>query len=41
MLESGQRVARPNDKGEMQLLDDKGRAEEVRRVQGAANIACN
>ncbi len=30
-LESGQRIARLNEKGEREVLDDKGRAEELRR----------
>lgn len=32
-LESGQRIARPNDKGEREFLDDAGRADEVRRAR--------
>ena len=30
-LESGQRMARPNDKGEREILDDRGRSDEIRR----------
>lgn len=32
-LDSGQRLARVNDKGEREVLDDKARAEEVRRAR--------
>ena len=32
-LESGIRVVRTNEKGEREVLDDKGRAEEVRRAR--------
>lgn len=31
-LDSGQRIARSNAKGELEVLDDKGRAEEKRRA---------
>lgn len=40
MLESGVRVARPNDKGEREFLDDKARADEVNRTRGAVNDNC-
>jgi hypothetical protein len=40
MLESGVRVARPNDKGEREFLDDKGRADEVNRTRAAVNDNC-
>jgi hypothetical protein len=39
-LESGQRIARINDKGEREVLDDKGRAEEMRRAREVANSDC-
>jgi hypothetical protein len=41
MLESGQRVARPNAQGEMEVLGDKARAEESQRVRALASNACN
>jgi hypothetical protein len=40
MLESGQRVARPNAQGEMEVLGDKARAEESQRVRALASSAC-
>lgn len=40
MLESGARVARPNEKGEREFLDDKARADEVNRTRGAVNDNC-
>jgi hypothetical protein len=40
MLESGVRVARPNDKGEREFLDDKARADEVSRSRSAVNDNC-
>lgn len=40
MLESGVRVARPNDKGEREFLDDKARAEETNRARSAVNDNC-
>jgi hypothetical protein len=40
MLESGVRVARPNDKGEREFLDDKARAEEVNRSRAAVTANC-
>lgn len=39
-LESGQRIARVNEKGEREVLDDKGRAEEMRRAREVANSDC-
>jgi flagellar biosynthesis/type III secretory pathway protein FliH len=32
-LESGQRIARTNEKGEREILDDKARADELRRTR--------
>lgn len=40
MLESGVRVARPNEKGEREFLDDKARAEEVNRSRAAVGDNC-
>jgi hypothetical protein len=40
-LESGQRIARVNDKGEREILDDKGRAEEQRRARDAIAANCS
>ena len=39
-LESGQRVARSNDKGEREILDDKGRADETRRAREVVASDC-
>src|SRR5262245_57018141 len=39
-LESGQRIARTNDKGEREVLDDKGRAEEMRRANDVITSDC-
>ena len=39
-LESGQRIARVNDKGEREVLDDKGRADEMRRAREVATSDC-
>jgi len=39
-LDSGQRMARVNDKGEREVLDDKGRAAEVRRAQEVVTSDC-
>jgi len=39
-LESGQRIARTNDKGEREILDDKGRADEMRRANEAIASDC-
>ena len=39
-LESGQRMARTNDKGEREVLDDKARAEETKRTRGIIASEC-
>lgn len=39
-LESGQRIARTNDKGEREVLDDKGRAEEMRKAREVVASDC-
>ena len=39
-LESGQRIARVNEKGEREVLDDKGRADEMRRAREVVNSDC-
>ena len=39
-LESGMRMARINDKGEREVLDDKMRAEEMKRARDVANAEC-
>ena len=39
-LENGQRIARVNDKGEREVLDDKGRAEETRRARDVIASDC-
>lgn len=39
-LESGQRIARTNDKGEREVLDDKGRADEQRRAREVVASDC-
>jgi hypothetical protein len=39
-LESGQRIARFNAKGEREVLDDKGRAEELAQARDAAAANC-
>jgi hypothetical protein len=39
-LESGQRLARTNEKGEREILDDKGRAEETRRARSVIASDC-
>ncbi len=39
-LESGQRIARPNDKGERDFLDDAGRADETRRAREVIASDC-
>ncbi len=39
-LESGQRVARSNDKGEREFLDDKARADETRRAREVIASDC-
>jgi hypothetical protein len=39
-LESGIRVVRTNEKGEREVLDDRSRAEELRRAQAAIASEC-
>ena len=39
-LDSGQRMARFNDKGEREVLDDAGRAAEMRRARDIATSDC-
>lgn len=39
-LDSGQRIARMNDKGEREVLDDSARAEELRRAREAVAANC-
>jgi hypothetical protein len=39
-LEGGQRIARTNDKGEREVLDDKGRADEMRRAREVIASDC-
>jgi hypothetical protein len=39
-LESGQRIARTNEKGEREILDDKGRADELRRTREIIATDC-
>jgi len=39
-LDTGQRIARTNDKGEREILDDKGRAEEMRRANEVIASDC-
>ncbi len=39
-LQSGQRMARINDKGEREILDDKGRADEMRRANEVVASEC-
>lgn len=39
-LESGMRMARINDKGEREVLDDKMRADEMKRARDVANAEC-
>ena len=39
-LEGGQRMARTNDKGEREILDDKGRADEMRRANEVIAAEC-
>jgi hypothetical protein len=40
-LEGGQRIARTNEKGEREVLDDKGRAEEMRRAREVIASDCS
>jgi hypothetical protein len=39
-LEGGQRIARTNDKGEREVLDDAGRADELRRTRAVIASDC-
>ncbi len=39
-LESGQRLARTNDQGQREILDDKGRADELRRARDVVASDC-
>lgn len=39
-LDSGLRIARVNDKGEREILDDAGRAAELRRIRGVITTDC-
>lgn len=39
-LEGGQRIARMNEKGEREVIDDKGRAEEMRRAREVIASEC-
>lgn len=39
-LEDGMRMARVNDKGEREILDDKGRAEEIKRARDVVSSDC-
>lgn len=40
-LDGGQRIARTNEKGEREILDDKGRAEELRRAREVIASDCS
>lgn len=39
-LESGQRIARTNEKGEREILDDRGRADEMRQAREVIASDC-
>lgn len=39
-LDSGQRIARVNDKGEREVIDDKARADEQRQARAVINSDC-
>lgn len=39
-LESGQRLARTNERGEREVLDDRGRAEELRAARAVISSDC-
>ncbi len=39
-MDSGMRVARVNDKGEREILDDNARAAEQRRLQSIIDSDC-
>jgi len=40
MLEDGMRIARVNDKGEREVLDDKARADEMKRARDIVSSDC-
>jgi hypothetical protein len=40
-LDSGVRIARTNEKGEREFLDDKARAQEVQRTRDALASECS
>ena len=40
-LENGQRYTRTNEKGEREVLDDRGRAEEIARSREIVSSSCN
>ena len=40
-LQNGQRIAKINDKGEREVLDDAGRADEIRRTQDVVASNCS
>lgn len=40
-FDSGVRIARTNDKGEREVMDDAARAAEVKRVQAVIDADCN
>ena len=40
-LEEGQRIAKTNAKGEREILDDQGRAEEIKRARAVTTADCN
>ena len=40
-LDSGSRIARMNEKGEREFLDDAARATETKRIQGIIQSECN
>lgn len=40
-LEGGQRIARTNDKGEREVLDDRGRADEMRQARTVIASDCS
>ncbi len=40
LLESGQRMTRPNQQGEREFLDDQARADEVRRTRQVVDSSC-
>lgn len=40
-FDSGVRIARTNDKGEREVMDDAARAAEVKRIQAVIDADCN